>query len=161
MKAVLQNSDIVILLCLCYNKYLVEYTMIVNIKKSDQYQTSPTAIAKNMQQHRSGQCDFFKLIMLLIFQYLCKVYSLRNVTNLIASLIQREKNFNMVESQCGSGQNSIEKARLDGWPTQAVMKARSLIELLTKSAIDTITITVVFEVVYRYLKYIIFLPIVR
>lgn len=32
MKAVLQNSDIVILLCLCYNKYAAQCTMFVNIK---------------------------------------------------------------------------------------------------------------------------------
>lgn len=62
-------------------------------------------------------------------------------------------NFNMVESQCGSGRNSIEKARLDGWPTRAVMKARSLIELLTKPAIDTKAITL-YSRLYTDIQYI-------
>lgn len=61
MKAVLQNSDIVILLCLCYNKYAVEYTMIVNIKSLINVRTRRQLLknnnAKNLQQQSSGWCD--------------------------------------------------------------------------------------------------------
>lgn len=47
MKAVLQNSDIVILLCLCYNKYAAQYTMIVNIKTPINIRPRPQLLKNN------------------------------------------------------------------------------------------------------------------